>query len=279
MKLGQLKQHLTHVTHQLGTPVKLGLREYRMRGYFGNRMAHGFVHEPFLTTVLKRSLSHKPGAFVDIGVNVGQTLIKVLALDPQRPYVGFEPQIGCCFFIDQFIRDNALNHMKVIPVALSNKNQLCSLFSNSPFDEMASISGRTEVTGREREHQEWVSARLGDEVIEEIGLKNIALIKIDVEGAELQVVQGLTKTLAIERPIVIFEVLPNYVGHERKMLDIETSRANSLIADKLYNLLRDAGYRISQIDSHGEESTIEKFNLDDKVNYVGSNFIAHPIPR
>ncbi len=279
MKLGQIKQHLTHVTHQLGAPVKLGPREYRMRGYFENRMAHDFFHEPFLTTVLKRSLSQRAGTFVDIGVNVGQTLIKVLALDPQRPYVGFEPQIGCCFFIDQFIRDNALNHMKVIPVALSNKNRLCPLFSNSPFDEMASISGKIEVTGRERQHQEWVSARLGDDVIEEIGLKNIALIKIDVEGAELQVIQGLTRTLAIERPIVIFEVLPNYVGHERKMLDVETSRANSLTADQLYNLLRDAGYRISQIDGQGEESTIERFNLDDKVNYVGSNFIAHPIPR
>ena len=248
-----------------------------MRGYFANRLAFDLQHEPFMTTVLKRVFSRRAGTFIDIGTNVGQTLIKVLAVDPVRPYVGFEPQPGCCFFIDRFIRDNALDHMKVIPVALSSKNQLCSLFSNRPFDDMASISGTTEVNGRRRRFEDWVSARVGDEVIEEICLRNIAVVKIDVEGAELQVVSGLMKTLATERPIVIFEVLPNFFGDERKMLDEVTCRNNRLVADRLYALLRDAGYEISQIDDHGDESAIEEFNLDDRDGFVGSNFIANPI--
>lgn len=279
MNLADLKQHLTQFTHQLGSPVKLGSRDYRMRGYFRNRLVFGFSHEPFMTAVLERALAGKPGTFVDIGVNVGQTLIKVLAIDPQRAYVGFEPQIGCCFFIDQFIRDNALEHMQIVPVALSNRNQLCALYSNTPYDEMASLSGATEVTGRLRQHREWVSARIGDDVLGELGLNQVAAIKVDVEGAELQVMQGLTQTLANQRPVVIFEVLPNFVGQERTRIDEKTCESNRLVADTLYTLFRDAGYSISQVDDRGKETKIERFDLDDEANYVSSNFVAHPDSR
>ena len=247
-----------------------------MRGYFANRVAFDFAHEPFMTIVLKRAFSRRAGAFVDVGVNMGQTLIKVLAIDPERPYVGFEPQIGCCFFVDRFIRDNALEHMKIVPIALSDQNQLCQLFSNGLYDEMASITGTVEVDGRERRFGDWVSARVGDEVVEEIRLSDIAVVKIDVEGAELQVVSGLVKTLAAERPIVIFEVLPNFYGDERQMIDDETCRNNRLVADRLYALFCRAGYRVSQIDSDGNEKEIDKFDLDNRIGYVSPNFIAIP---
>jgi hypothetical protein len=45
-----------------------------------------------------------------------------------------------------------------------------------------------------------------DDCINKLGLKRISLIKIDVEGAEVQVIDGLRKTLKIHRPKLIVEV-------------------------------------------------------------------------
>ena len=33
----------------------------------------------------------KKWAFIDVGMNVGQTLLKVASLDPERHFIGFEP--------------------------------------------------------------------------------------------------------------------------------------------------------------------------------------------
>jgi len=277
MKIAAIKKHIARIKYQLGGRLVLGSRRYRLRGYFANRFSTDFSHEPFMTKVFERAFEKKIGAFVDVGVNVGQTLIKVLAIDSTRPYVGFEPQIACCFLANQFLIDNSLSHAKVIPLALSDSNSTLTIYSNDSYDEMASIIAKYQVDGESRRSATIVGTRIGDEVMEEIKLAEIAVIKIDVEGAELQVLSGLTNTLRTKRPIVIFEVLPNFYGHDRVMNDPLTCARNTAAADALYKLFDRANYKISQIDEQGEESVIERFDLNDKVRYFGSNFIAHPV--
>lgn len=277
MNIAAIKSHIIRIKYQLGRRLILGSKKYRLRGYLANRFATDFHHEPFMTKVLERALAAKGGAFIDIGVNVGQTLIKVLAIDSKRTYVGFEPQIGCCFFVNQFLADNSLSQAMVIPLALSDSNSTLSLYSNNFYDEMASIVGKNQVDGKTRRSVTLVGARIGDEVMEEIKLADIAVIKIDVEGAELQVLSGLTNTLRTKRPIVIFEVLPNFYGHDRVMNDPGICARNTTAADTLYEMFVRANYKISQIDEQGEEEVIERFDLNDPVRFVGSNFIAHPV--
>lgn len=226
--------------------------------------------------VLQRSLDSSDGAFLDVGANLGQTLIKVLALDPARIYVGFEPQVECCFFINQFLKDNALHNAKVMPIALSDENRMVPLFWNTAYDEMASIAAEIDAEGRTRGFADWVPARLGDEVIEELELDRIAVIKIDVEGAEFQVLSGLARTLREKRPAVIFEVLPNFYGHDRIMLEKAIRRQNGARAEAIHALFKEAGYEVYQIDARGDEHRLEKFDLDDAQGYVGCDYIARP---
>ena len=51
--------------------------------------------EPWMFPLLGALLRQFPGVFVDVGVNVGQTLTKVKAIEPGRSYVGFEPNPVC----------------------------------------------------------------------------------------------------------------------------------------------------------------------------------------
>ena len=120
------------------------------------------------------------------------------------------------------------------------------------------------------------SRRIGDEVLDEIGLEEIAAIKIDVEGTELQVLTGLAQTLQKKKPALIFEVLPNFYGHDRLMQDAEICSRNTSIAERLYKYLSDAGYEIRQINRCGDDIPIHKFDLDNRIDYIGSDYIASP---
>lgn len=50
----------------------------------------------------------------------------------------------------------------------------------------------------------------GDEALAAVGDEPIGIVKIDVEGGELEVLRGLQGTLARHRPLVVCEILPTY---------------------------------------------------------------------
>jgi hypothetical protein len=111
MKLRRLFDHAERLSRQMGRPVRIGQRSFRIRGYLSNILSLDSSAEPEVSAALTRVLS-RPGTFVDVGANLGQTLGKVLAVDPDRSYVGFEPQIGACHYIDKF-RQERLTQQRV----------------------------------------------------------------------------------------------------------------------------------------------------------------------
>lgn len=262
--------HIERVQHHLGKRLSLGDRSFRVRGFLANRLAIDFQHEPQFVELLRRLFAERAGAFIDIGTNVGQTLIKSLSVDPTRRYIGFEPQIDCCFYIDRFIKDNGLSMASILPLALSDTNGLLQLYSNSDRDEMAST-----LPGSAARSQ-WVAARIGDEVLDELGPSAISVIKIDVEGAELSVLRGLSKSLGRWRPSLVFEQLPNFVGERRTRIPSADAADNSRRAEAIADFLRDHAYQLFQITDQGREVEIDGFSLDDPVNYVGRDYLARP---
>ena len=201
---------------------------------------------------------------------MGQTLIKVISLDPAREYIGFEPQVDCCFYIDRFIADNHLANVSVLPMALSDSNGMLQLNFNSDYDAMASASPV------DTSQSSWVPGRIGDEVLNEMGVSNIAVIKIDVEGTELEVLRGLEDTMKKWSPLLVFKVLANFTGEERTMRPSEARETNSRRASEIAQLLADRGYKLYQIDRKGLEIAIQAFDLDDPNKYMGRDYIARP---
>lgn len=66
----------------------------------------------------------KNGAIIDVGANIGQSLLKVKSLIPNIPYVGIEPSPECNFYLHQLIKKNNLNYCTIVPIGLSNKASL-----------------------------------------------------------------------------------------------------------------------------------------------------------
>ncbi len=90
-------------------PVKIDGTDYRTKVFFINRLALHEEHEPWMDAAYSAALNSKKGIFIDVGANTGQTLLKVLSFDRDREYLGFEPQLDCCYFIEKFIKENNLH--------------------------------------------------------------------------------------------------------------------------------------------------------------------------
>lgn len=275
--MDRIASHLRRISYQLGKRLRIGDEGFKFHGYHASRLDNSENrHEAYMLDVLRRQLESRPGIFIDVGVNVGQTLLKILAIDRQRAYIGFEPQIACCYDVGCFLNLNSLSNAAVLPVALSDSNEITAFYARDQYDEMASLVNQPEVFGGTLAKTH-VQARIGDEILRELKVQDICAIKIDVEGAELSVLNGLRETLRIKRPSIIFEVLPNFYGViELKKHSPEFCIRNQASADAIFSFLNEMSYDVFQInESDGIEVKIHRFELNDQSAFSGSNFIAH----
>lgn len=230
--------------------ITLGRRSYRIRRFHASgllRAASGRDdYEPGHDAVLARILAERKGAFIDVGANVGQTLIKVLKIDAAREYVGFEPQLSSALCIENFIRDNGLKNHTILAVGLSDSDTVMKFGVRFDNDTTASSN----LDARPKEFYKYhfaVPARKGDTVLADLGIKDVAILKIDVEGAEFQVLSGFAETIRSSNPVVLFECLPTILRATKRRLPeaiIELRSKNNKLISQFF---RDMGYDLFEI--------------------------------
>ncbi len=275
--IDSLAWHSKHMRYELGKPRLLGGRAYKLKGYFSDKFCRSDEHEPHLGAVIAELLRRNDGAFIDIGVNVGQTLCKLLATGEKRRYIGFEPQIACCFYVDQFIRHNGIADAHVLPVALGEEPGVLELFAdNDDVDESASFDASGFRATMSATRKVLVPVLRGDAAIAQLRLEKIAVLKIDVEGAELEVLRGLPDTLRLWKPPVMFEVLPNFFGAEKKPIDARLAAEHNRRAEAIFEFFSAQGYSVHQVNQAGGWSPIEAFHLDDRERFVTWDYLALP---
>jgi FkbM family methyltransferase len=260
--------------------VQLGDKVYRVKGLFANALAvqtvvHWQETERELERVLKSILQCREGVFLDVGANLGQTMFKILALNPHREYIGFEPQVACCFMIQRFLDENRITNFTILPVGLSNTDRLTEILSGpTDYGAVASV-----VDGFRPESfyssRRYVCLKKGDDVVAELGVNSVCAIKVDVEGAELEVFEGLLNTIARDMPFLLFEVLNHFLVVTAAKLDDEMLRFRQARIEKLENLLRQQGYEIFTIHAN-QLNKIEKIVTVVSDDLSLTNYFAAP---
>jgi FkbM family methyltransferase len=182
------------------------------------------VTEPWMLDILDGLLKRTEGAFIDVGVNVGQTLVKMKSLSIDRQYIGFEPNPACLYYVGELIKQNKFTACTIMPVGLYNQDQvLClNLYSDDSVDSSASmIKGFR--SGNQIRNKIYVPAFRFESIAGLVDFDGIAIVKIDVEGAELEVIQSLLDLIRDCRPIVLIEILPVYTAENLSRLDRQQS--------------------------------------------------------
>jgi FkbM family methyltransferase len=162
---------------------------------------------PWFVAIMRRLVAEKPGAMVDVGAHVGAFMLMWHKAAPGRAYYGFEPHTACAYYLEKLIAANDLPDHCAVPLGLSDRSAVLTLHSNSEKDVFATTAP-THHAGHHFAHKKPIAVEPGDVVLEQLGAGAIAFIKIDVEGAELEVLRGLTRTIERDRPFLHLEVSP-----------------------------------------------------------------------
>lgn len=219
-----------------------------------NGMGYDNLHisEIWMCELLKKILPYKPGVFIDVGVNVGQTLMKLRVVDSSKEYIGFEPNPRCVYYSEAVIKENNFKNCKLIPVGLLDKDTVLelNLYSFTDTDQEASLIPGFRPDSRVYS-KIYVPVFRFETLSEQLNIGEIGVIKIDVEGAELEVLQSLQNTIREKRPIVLMEILPCYNNEN-------TQRLNRQL--QLESILKSSGYRIVRIIKSKDGNSVESFH-------------------
>jgi FkbM family methyltransferase len=214
------------------------------------RFSHSGGYEHALDDILARCLSRKAGAFIDVGANIGQTFLKLVEIDNARQYIGFEPQLYGCFIIDDLIATNGYTNKTILPIGLSDRPEVVKLGVSRENDAAASFVAEYRPAGFYSGFRHIVTIP-GDDALAGLGSPAVAVIKIDVEGAELEVIRGFRSTLATHKPFVLFEVLPHFLFKTKQELDENTKAIRNRRHAEIEKELRGMGYELFKITSSG----------------------------
>ncbi|MBL7717191.1 MAG: FkbM family methyltransferase [Flavipsychrobacter sp.] len=199
---------------------------------------------------------------IDVGAHKGEVLDQILKFAPKGTHFAFEPIPSLYEGLKEKYR--SLPNCRIHDIALSN-NKGTSTFnyvvSNPSYSGLVK---RKYDRDNEQDTQITVKTDLMDDVIP-AGTK-IALVKIDVEGGELLVMEGARRVLSENKPIVIFE-------HGLGASDFYGSTP-----EKLYQLLAGCGLKISRLKdwlSGDNPLSLQQFQ-DIYSKNSEYYFVAHP---
>lgn len=161
---------------------------------------HG-VHEP-LTSAAFCALCPLGGVVLDIGAHIGQfTLLAAKRVGPTGRVLAFEPNPETRTRLDANVALNGLANVTVVAEGLAAQSGTRRLYFGGEAHNIGAASLDAKAG------QQWVEvtcARL-DDVVEREGVGRVDLVKLDVEGAEVEVLEGGGETMANHRPAVVFE--------------------------------------------------------------------------
>jgi FkbM family methyltransferase len=251
-KLKLLKKINTIVTRQInGAKIHIPLIQ-------GIGFDNLNISEFWMCELLKKIIPLKPGAFIDVGVNLGQTLIKLRTVNNVIDYIGFEPNPACVYYSNELIKDNEFVNCRLLPVGLYNDNTVLqlNLYSNEETDSAASLVEDFRPNAKIY-HRIYVPVNRFEQVSQLLGVEKIAIIKIDVEGAELEVLQSLQSVVRQHRPMLIMEILPCYSSENKERIHRQ---------QKLEAILEELDYQIIRVLKTSDEKNIDQLMI---LNTIG----------
>lgn len=186
----------------------------------------GGTFEPNEFDFLGRVL--KPGmTVVDAGANEGlYTLFAARRVGSSGRVVAFEPSSRERAGLERNVRRNRLKNVTVVPSALGSVEGEAGLRIAADLHSGHNTLGSFVYDDAVSAHVEKVQVERLDSVVARLALRHVDLIKIDVEGAEVNLLEGAEATLTAHRPVLLLEA------------NDEALRAQGTSADALVALLR-----------------------------------------
>ncbi|CAO3441257.1 Methyltransferase, FkbM family [Azospirillum endophyticum] len=165
----------------------------------GRALEAGFFHEQFTSLTFLELL--RPGdTVIDIGACVGYySLLSFAAMRGQGRILAFEPNPETYVRLARHIAANDASCIMAFNAALSDKVGAGRILANSQDIGLSRVLGAEDKVG-EGEAVFPCTALCLDDLVEDLQLTTIRLMKIDAEGHEQHVMKGAHRTLSRRLP-------------------------------------------------------------------------------
>ena len=194
-------------------------------------------------------VKNKDGIAIDIGANIGNH--SLFFANKFKQVIAFEPVPSNCWIVKANAYLNKIDNLVLIEKGMSNKNTLMAIDTSNREN---TNNGLSEVI-KDSSNQIIVDVAIGDEEIEKLNLnKKIEIIKIDVEGHEPFVVEGLKRTIKKDEPLIFWEAFSRGEANKTKVIleqmgyknfyHITPNRFNNKFLNKLWKSISKATYLV-----------------------------------
>jgi len=153
-------------------------------------------YDRFLPTVIGKIKENE--VIIDIGANIGDTLFRLLNINT-RPYY-------YCIEADNFFFEYLQKNKKSLDVNIQNKIILIKTLVGDQLN--GNLSETTTGTKSLIESDLGIKSKKLDDIIMEYKIKNIKLIKVDVDGFDYNILFSGINELINNKPDIFFEYMP-----------------------------------------------------------------------
>lgn len=224
----------------------------------GLDLTQNLKYDRLTNIILKKSLQPNSNC-IDVGCHKGELLQEMIKLAPEGQHYAFEPLPH----LFDGLRNRFSNHATILPYALSNQS------GNARFQF---VKGMPAYSGLKRRSYDGKSPEIEEIEVERRTLDDVLpssyfidFMKIDVEGAEMDVLKGAKSALDRSQPILLFECglgANDHYGYN---------------ASKVFDILRDLHLKTNTLDqwirggAHLSQEDFHRLYENQREYY----FIAH----
>lgn len=183
------------LARRLFQPFFVALHKLSLAGmnYGGGGSVLGSGEENVLL-LLKSRLHGKTPIIFDVGANVGEYALVCQSIIPETKIYCFEPSLSAFKVLRKNLQDH--ENISLLNIGLSDSAKKMNLFSNKKGSGFGSVyQRRLDHIGLKLTHKETIRLKTLQDVCKENKVRQIDLLKLDVEGHEYSVLRGSRKML------------------------------------------------------------------------------------
>ena len=191
--------------------------------------AYGYYYSNYLKKIKKKFI------FLDIGANIG--IYSLYAATHKHNVISVEPEFSNFFMLNANIRDNNLApNMTAYPISLYNKSEIAHLHirygtlgaSSNSFEQPIGQTGEL----FDAIFKQGSISITTDQLLSKLNLQP-NYIKIDVDGHELPIVEGMVKTLKLQSlQSILIELNTELPEHKQALEIVESNEIQWILSNQ-----------------------------------------------
>ena len=213
------------------------------------------IPDPLERKIIKNNLLNEKNIFIDCGANAGFYAIDIAKSVNNCSVYAFEPSSKERFFLNENIKLNKITNIDVIDLAVGNK-QGEVYFNDTRSNFGSNCSGGGYITNNKPETKENYIVQittLDNFFKDKLNFENTSVfIKIDLEGLDLEAIEGSKELLTNYDCSVVFEFSKMIIKNCKPSLEILDFLFNkNFILSDMYGMnlsLKDLLKRIDDLD-------------------------------